>query len=211
MAKIIPAVNAETFFELEGKIEKIRMSSGVIHIDVADGTYTPNVLWHDSGDLNKINFQTELEIHLMVTDVDKKIDAWLVSPVKKIIFHLETSNDPKALIEKIKKKGIQAGVAIKPGISWTEIAHYKGLADYFLFLLVSPGRAGQEMSDKGLEEIRAMRAFCDSCIIEVDGGMNKTTIPSAIKAGANIIVSASAVFDSGSPAQALKELREIFG
>lgn len=211
MAKIIPAINAETFSELEEKIEKIKAVSRIVHIDVADGTYTPNILWHESSDLSKIDSQTELEIHLMMAEADEKIDEWLVSPVKRIIFHVDASRDPKILIEKIKGKGFEAGLALSSGVSWTDAAHYKGIADYFLFLLVSPGKAGQEMDSAGLEEIRAMRGFCGSCIIEVDGGMNKTSIPSAIQAGANIIVSASAVFDSDSPAQALKELREIYG
>ncbi len=209
MLKIIPAINTQSFEEIQGKIKKIKEVSNIVHIDVADGSYTPNILWHDSEDLKKIDEAIKIEAHLMLAQIDKKIENWLIPQIKKIIFQVDASSDPKKLIEKIKSHGIEAGVATKPGISWTEVAHYKGIADYFLFLLVSPGKHGQKMDLKSLEDIRQMRRFCDSCTIEADGGLNEETIPLVLEAGADVFVSASAIFEKDNPIEALSNLRNI--
>ena len=207
--KIVPAINAETIEEILEKIERVKSETNIVHIDVADGSYTPNVLWHQAEDLEKFGEGVDLELHLMLSDIDSRIDSWLTPKVKKIIFQIDASLNPKPLIEKIKSKGIKVGIATKPGISWTKVAHYKGLVDYFLFLLVTPGQAGQVIDLNSLDEVREMRRFCDSCIIEVDGGMNRETIPLALEAGANIIISASAIFNKESPEQAFRELGKI--
>ena len=94
-----------------------------------------------------------------------------------------------------QKNKTEAGIAISPDESIVQALAYKNKINFFQILGVRPGLPGQKMDENTLERIKEVRKLCPSCIIEVDGGMNKETIPKAVSAGANIIVSASAIFD----------------
>lgn len=209
MIEVVPAVNVETFAALEGKIGLIEDHARTIHIDVADGSWTPNVLWHESRDLPNLVSKAKLIFHLMLAEVDEKISPWLCPPVARLIIHPSAARDPKGLVRRVKEAGKEVTFALEPGAPWTELAHYKGMVDSFLFLTVSPGPAGQTFLPQSLEGLKAMRRLCHSCILEVDGGMNAETIPRAVAAGANVIVAASAVFEASHPVTALRQLEFV--
>ncbi len=203
---VIPAINADNFEEIKKRIKLIEPFVDWVHIDAADGTFTKNTIWHNSRDLLDIETNLNIEVHLMMSNVEKRIDDWLLPNIKRIIFHLDGSVVPDFVIKKIKDAGKQAGIAISPDISWTKALHYKGAADIFLVLGVYPGLSGRKIQESCFEKIKEIRKFCPSCIIEVDGGMNKETVKKAVKAGANIIAAGSAIFKEKNIEKAIKEL-----
>ena len=195
---IIPAINAETFEEVKNKLELIKPYAGWAHIDVADGSFADNILWHNPEDIRQISgLNLNLEVHLMISGLEDKIDKWLKPEVKRILFHLSAVGDPDIVIKKCEEIGIEVGISISPEDSVEKALIYKDKVDFFQILAVKPGLPGQKMDESTFEKIKEVRKFCSSCIIEIDGGMNLETIPKAIELGANRIVAASAIFDTG--------------
>lgn len=207
---IIPAVNAQTFEEVQNKIKLIEPYVSWVHLDVADGSFTKNTLWHNLLEFSILETELNIELHFMMNRIEERIDHWLNNSVKKIIFHIDGSKDPGFVIERCHKNKTEVGIAISPDESIAKAMVFKGKVDFFQILGVQPGLPGQKIDENTFERIKEVRKFCPSCIIEVDGGMNKETIPKAISAGANIIVSASAIFDSGKNIkEAIEELKTL--
>ncbi len=213
MIEIIPAINTDNFEEIRRKIKLVEPyfppPGGWVQLDVADGTFTKNTIWHNPKDL--IGFETTLniEVHLMINDIERCVDDWLIPEVKRIIFHLETSKDPDLVIKKIRDAGKEAGIAKGPDTSWTQLAHFRGKVNFFQILAVYPGLAGQELLEKTYEHIRQLRKFCELCIIEVDGGVNKENAKKLIEAGADILVAASAIFSAKGGGDIKKNIEEL--
>lgn len=206
MIQIIPAINSESFEEIQKKIKMIEPFSDWVQLDVADGTFTKNTIWHNSDDLISLKTSLSIEVHLMIDKIEERIDSWLLPNVQRIIFHLGASRDPELVISKIKEAEKQAGIAIGPSESWIKAMSYNYKVDVFQILAVNPGLPGQKAKEEAFETIREMRKFCKECIIEVDGGMNKETAKRAIEAGANIIVAANAVFKNNDIKKNTEEL-----
>lgn len=207
--QIFPAINAKTFEELKEKIKLVEPYVDSIHIDVADGTFTKNTIWHNPSDLMSLDTSLYIEVHLMLNDIDNKISDWLTCPersrgttsVKRIIFHLNGAAHPDFVISEIKKAGKGAGISISPDESVEEALKYKDKVNFFQILGVHPGLAGQKTLESTFDRIKEVRKVCEHCIIEVDGGMNKETAKRAVDAGADIIAAASAIFSAkGGPA-----------
>lgn len=207
---LIPAINADTFEEVQNKIKLVEPYVSWAHLDIADGTFTRNTLWHNLVEFAQIETELNLELHLMTDKVEEKIDHWLNPSVKRIIFHIGGSRDPSFVIDRCHKNKTETGIAISPDESIAQALAYKNKADLFQILGVRPGLPGQKMDENTFDRIKEVRKFWPSCIIEVDGGMNKETIPKAISAGANIIVSASAIFNTGkSIKESIEELKNV--
>ena len=205
---LIPAINADTFEEVQKKIKLIEPYVSWAHLDIADGTFTKNTLWHNAVDLMRIETSLNLEVHLMINNPERRIDEWILPSVKKIIFHLSASEDPDLVINRFKECGKEVGISISLDESVAKALAYQNKVNFFQILGVRPGLPRQKMDENTLGRIKEVRKFCPSCIIEVDGGINKETISSTISAGANIIVSASAIFDAGKNIkEAIKELK----
>lgn len=205
---LIPAINTDAFEEVSRKIKLVEPYAQWAHLDVADGTFTENTLWHNPADLALLKTNLNLEVHLMINNVERRIEDWLARGVKRIIFHLGGTQDAEFVIGKCKEAGIEAGISIAPDESVAKALACQNKVNFFQILGVRPGLPGQKIDENTLGRIKEMRKFCPSCIIEVDGGINKETISSTISAGANIIVSASAIFDAGKNIkEAIKELK----
>ncbi len=192
---LIPAINSVSFEEIQKKIKLVEPYAKWIHLDIADGTFTRNTLWHNLVEFAQIETKLNIEIHLMIDKVEEKIDHWFNPSVKRIIFHIGGSKDPGFVIDRCRKNKTEVGIAISPDESIAKALAYKSKVDFFQVLAVKPGLPGQKMDKNTFERIKEVRKFCPSCIIEADGGMNRETIPKAVEAGANIIVAASAIFN----------------
>ncbi|MCH7883436.1 hypothetical protein IIA95_03410 [Patescibacteria group bacterium] len=211
-AQLIPAINVDSFEEV---IERVRLIEPLaekfgieyLHLDVADGTFTPNTIWHEATDL--VGFKTSLaiEVHLMITDIDRRIEKWLFDPIKRIIFHLEAGRDPDLVIEKCRDAKKEVGLAIRPETAWEKTKPFWDKVDFVQSLSVSPGRAGQRAHINAVDKVRTLRHACPSCIIEVDGGVNADNAGELVKAGANLVVAASAIFGSEDIEQAILNLK----
>jgi len=204
---LIPSINAESFEEVKEKIKMVEPYVLWAHLDISDGTFGKSLTWHNPKDL--LNFETKLnlEAHLMVNEVEKKIDQWIDSPVKRFYFHIGATSNPEIVIEKIKAEGKEVGIAISPEESVFNALSFKDRVDVYQILGVPPGPAGQKMREETFKRIKKVKKNCKSCIIEVDGGINKKTAKKVKEAGADIIVSATAIFsDPEGVEEAIKNL-----
>lgn len=205
--KIIPAINSDSFEEIKKRIKIIEPHVDWVQIDVADGTFTKNTIWHNPHDLALLGTKLKIELHLMIADIDRRIEDWLLPNVGRIVFHISASHDPDFVIEKCKEAGKEVGIAIGPDEPLVKALAYKDKVDVFQILAVHPGLAGQKAMDEAFDRIKEVREACKSCIIEVDGGMNKEIAKRAVEAGANIINAASAIFSQKDIGKAIEELK----
>ena len=206
MTEIIPSINVLDFAEAKAKIKEVEPYVKWAHLDVADGVFTKHVSWHNPDDLSALETKLNLEVHLMIQNPEKQIEKWLATPAQRIIFNQEATKSHQFLIDGLKK---EAGVAIKPDTPWLKLFPYLGKVEVLQLLAVSPGPSGQEFSEEILHKIGHIRSLCKSCIIEVDGGVNKRVAARCIKEGANMLVAGSYLFNSKNIKKAVSELKTI--
>jgi len=114
MPEIIPAINAESFEEVKKKIKLVEPYVKWVHLDVADGTFTPNSIWHDPRDLLALETPLFLEVHLMVADMDIRWRDWVLPKVSRVIFHAEAAHDPELVIGKFTRPERKSGLRLIP-------------------------------------------------------------------------------------------------
>lgn len=207
--EVIPAINVDDFEEVKRRIKLVEPYVKWIQLDICDGTFTKNTTWHNAGDLLSIETPLKIEVHLMINDIEERIEEWLIAPISRIIFHLETAKDPDFVIEECRQAKKEVGIAIGPDTSWTRLVPYLEKIDLIQILGVYPGLPGQKFQENCFDKITRLRKKCPQCIIEVDGGMNAETVKQAIEAGANIIVAAGAIFDAKDIKKAIEELKNV--
>ena len=151
---IIPAVNAQTFEEVQEKIKLIEPFVSWVHLDIADGTFTKNTLWHNLVEFALIETELNIELHLMVDKVEEKIDHWFNPSVKRIIFHVGGSKDPSFIIDRCHKNKTEAGIAISPDESIAQALAFKNKADFFQILGVRRGCRAKKWMKTLLKESR---------------------------------------------------------
>ncbi len=221
LPELIPAVNAETFDEVKAKIKKVEPyaegavsaegpdNGGIkwVHVDVADGSFTDVMLWHDPNDL--LNLQTPLcvEVHLMIDRIDERVADWLKPVVRRVIFHREASENPNVVIDACRAADIQAGIAIKPDSSVDIVLPFLSKVDLVQTLAVVPGPSGQAFRSDTLQKIAALHSAYPACPIEVDGGVNSSTVGAIVKAGATILVAGAAIYGAADIKNAIEDLR----
>lgn len=212
---VIPAINETDFKEVKKKIKAAEdFGASWIHLDVADGKFTKNTLWNNPADLKEIrpktyDLRTKLEVHLMVQNPDEILDEWLDAKVNRVIVHLESVQDFDVIKMKCVAFGVELFLAIKPDTPVERLFNYEGDANEFLILTVNPGLAGQKFKEEQLEKIKALRAKFPDAKIEVDGGANLETAANMKAAGADILVSASHIWESENHKKAYLDLLNI--
>ena len=158
-----------------------------IHLDVMDGIFVENKTYTYEEFYNITRLTTKpKDIHLMVSDVKKYIDEFSKMKPEFLTFHYEAVSEVSSVINYIKELGIKVGMSIKPSTDVAEIAKYLPYLDLVLVMSVEPGRGGQsfiEESTKKIEQLYNLREKENyNYVIEVDGGINDTTIRKCYKA-----------------------------
>jgi ribulose-phosphate 3-epimerase len=213
MIEIIPAINCDSVEEVIKKIKQIEPYTTWAQIDVADGSFTKNTLWHNPDDLIDFETSINLEVHLMINKPEQRVMDWLLPQIKRVIFHIESTHDVDLVIDLCRSEGKEVGLAFGPDTPWTQVAQYKDKVDVFQVLGVYPGLPGQTMEEGTIEKIKNLHNFCadnsKGCIIEVDGGVNESNIKEVIAAGATKLVMASAIFGKADIKTAIEELIQL--
>ncbi len=218
--QVIPAINEVNFEEIKKKIKLAQDfglttadgGAGWVHLDVSDGKFTKNKLWNNPADLSKVQSlksKVKLEVHLMVQNPDEVIDEWLDVKVKRVIVHLESAKDIDVMKMKCMAFGAELFLAVKPDTPVEHLFSHEGDANGFLILAVNPGLAGQKFKENQLEKIKLLRQKMPDATIEVDGGVNANNAKTIKDAGADILVSASAIWGSENPKEAYDKLVSI--
>jgi ribulose-phosphate 3-epimerase len=216
--RLAPSILAADFSALGREIEAAaRGGADQIHVDVMDGHFVPN-LTIGVPVVKSLRKATTLplDVHLMITDPDRYLEPFIDAGANLISVHVEVLPHLHRTIAQIKKLGAKAGVVLNPSTPVSAIEEVAGDVDFVLVMSVNPGFGGQVFIPRSLHKIRAVRDLLDragntTAPIEVDGGVDLTTVVSVVEAGADWLVAGNAIFGSGdaeSAARALKAAAE---
>ena len=208
--RITPSILNADHANLNAEIAKIAEDSDLVHLDIMDNLFVPNLTW-DFSAAEKIISECPIPVdaHLMINDVDRIALDYAQAGAGSVTIHIESAKTPAQTFKALRKLGARAGMALKPG---TEIELYSDLLseiDMLLIMTVEPGFGGQKFMADMMDKVRRSKALIgDRPIwIQVDGGVSMETSAIAREAGADTFVAGSAVFNSPDPAEMVKMLR----
>ena len=201
--KLAPSILAADFARLGDQVrEAERAGADRIHVDVMDGHFVPNISMGTPiiGCLRMVT-RLPLEAHLMISNPDLFVDEFTHAGIDAFLVHWEGNNDLSRTVRHIKALGKRVGVAINPATSATVLEEIIEELDQVLVMTVNPGFGHQHFLHATLKKIRRAREMIDrmhlNCGLEVDGGIDATTAPLAVAAGADVLVAGSAIFSDG--------------
>jgi ribulose-phosphate 3-epimerase len=152
-----------------------------------------------------------LDVHLMISEPDRYLEAFVAAGATLVSVHAEVLPHLHRTLQAIKALGARAGVALNPSTPVTAIEEVAGDVDFVLVMSVNPGFAAQRFIPRAVRKVAAVRALLDAAgsaaPIEVDGGIDLTTAPLVVAAGARILVAGNAIFGAADPVEALRALR----
>jgi len=212
--KLAPSILAADFARLGDQVaEADRSGADRIHVDVMDGHFVPNLSMGPPiiASLRRVT-RLPLEAHLMISNPDVFVDEFVHAGTDSFLVHWEGNNDLSRTVQRIKALGKTVGVAVNPATSAAVLEEIIQDLDQVLVMTVNPGFGHQHFLHTTLPKIARARHFIDrikpNCSLEVDGGIDATTAPLAVAAGADVLVAGSAIFnDSESVTAAMQRLR----
>jgi ribulose-phosphate 3-epimerase len=214
MVEIAPSILSADFMRLGEEIAAAeRGGAGVIHVDVMDGHFVPN-LTVGVPVVKSIARATRLPIdaHLMIMEPGRYAEQFVEAGAAMVSVHVEVDPHLHRTLMSIKSKNALAGVVINPTTPLVALEEALPYADYVLVMSVNPGFGGQKFIKSSLDKVRRLKRMIDErglqTRIEIDGGIDRTNIAEVVAAGAEIIVAGSAVFGHSDPAQSVRELRD---
>jgi ribulose-phosphate 3-epimerase len=196
--RICPSILSADFANFESELATID-SSDLIHVDVMDNHFVPNLTFGLDTVRRLQQLSTKpLDVHLMIEDVDRWALDYADLGVFSITFHAEATDDAVALAQKIRAKGCRAGLALKPGTAISAFEQSFSEFDQILVMTVEPGFGGQSLIEETLPKVSEVRKIIDrdglSTWLQVDGGIDRENIARVAKCGADTFVAGSAVF-----------------
>ena len=208
--RIAPSILSADFADLATAIDRISGETSLLHVDVMDGHFVPN-LTIGPPVVAAINRHTEmtLDCHLMMTNPGNYLEAFRHAGADWISVHVEV-DDTAALIAEMRALGVSPGLAINPETPFEAIEPWVAKVSHVLVMTVHPGFGGQSFMDEVVPKIRQVaRAARDTdTLVEVDGGIDARTIGLTAEAGARCFVAGQAVFGQADPAGAVRALRD---
>ena len=213
---IAPSVLAADFLHLEKDIKRAEAAGAdMIHCDVMDGVYVPNISFGFSI-ISKIRKVTTLplDVHMMTCCPEKYIDVLKDAGACNVTVHSDYSDGDTVMrtVEAVRNAGMKASVSLKPGRAAEDAFRFAGLCDMILVMTVEPGFGGQRFMRDMLPKIRELDGYISSkgydCAIEVDGGIDLETIGECAEAGASVFVVGTASFGSRNMKKRVGDLRE---
>jgi ribulose-phosphate 3-epimerase len=212
--QIAPSILSADFAALgEAVAAAERGGADLIHVDVMDGHFDPNITIGPAvvKSLKRVS-RVPLDVHLMITDPDRYIEAFASAGASMISVHVEVLPHLHRTVHAIKALGVKAGVVLNPATPVVALEQIAGDVDFVLVMSVNPGFGGQTFIPRSEAKVREVRAALDragnvAALIEIDGGIDLTTAPGVVAAGARILVAGQAIFGTSDPERATRDLK----
>jgi len=211
---IAPSLLSADFSRLGEELSALEAAGAdLIHLDLMDGHYVPNLSFGFPVIAMLRRFtKLPLDAHLMVSNPADYVDRLADLGVTGVTFHQECDPHSHRLLRRIRDLGMKAGVALNPSVGLETLQWLLPELDYVLLMSVNPGFSGQSFISSTLQKTTALKQLIDASghtiHIEVDGGVSDQNAAQLIKAGADMLVSASFIFGSGDYAKAIASLRQ---
>jgi len=209
--RIQPSILSADFVNMQRDVEAIGTADAV-HVDVMDNHFVPNLTFGlEMVTRVQAVSPVPLDVHLMITDVDRWAPGYAELGVFSVTFHAEATADPVGLARRLREIGSRAGLAVKPGTDVTPYLELLPEFDQLLVMTVEPGFGGQTFMTDMMPKVAAVRAAAGAAgldvWLQVDGGITVDTIGIAAEAGADTFVAGSSVYGAPDAADAIAALR----
>jgi ribulose-phosphate 3-epimerase len=213
--RLAPSLLAADLADLAGALDLCEKGGAdLVHFDVMDGHFVPNLSFGIPV-LKAVRARTRLpiDVHLMVSNPDRLLDDYLAAGASRVIVHWEAAVHLDRLLDQIRKRGAQAGVAVNPATPVELLADALPRLDFVLVMSVNPGFGGQSFLPRALDKARRLRRMIEisglPVEIEMDGGIDRDNIARVVAAGVDVCVAGSAVFGAGDAQAIMAEMSEL--
>lgn len=210
--RITPSILNADQNNLSSEIAKIAKSADLLHLDIMDNKFVPNLTWDFEAASQIIkNSPLPVDAHLMISDPDIQAISYAEIGCASVTIHYEATSKAKQTLAAIRRAGARAAIAIKPNTDFSVLIDLKEYIDMILIMTVEPGFGGQKFMNEMMEKVKSARKLIGEADIwlQVDGGISVDTIAFARDAGADTFVAGSAVFKAEDPSEMVERLRVI--
>ncbi|MDD5455509.1 MAG: ribulose-phosphate 3-epimerase [Candidatus Margulisbacteria bacterium] len=215
MIKVAPSILSANFNHLAEDVRKIeKAGADYVHIDVMDGRFVPNITFGPVviKDLKKAT-SLPLDVHLMILDPQDYVEEFIKVGADIISIQYEASVHLDRILNLIKEKGAKASLAINPSTNIEVVFPVLSIVDQVLVMTVNPGFAGQKLIPYCINKVKALKKEIEkqklNIDIEVDGGITEENVKQLTRAGANVLVAGSTVFNSKDIRQTIRNLKKV--
>ena len=214
MAVLAPSIISADFTRLGESLGAVERYASSWHVDVMDGHYVPNLTIGPMvvEAIAKISSLPQ-DVHVMISNVDDTWEWYARSGARRIAYHHDQCTDPVKLADVIRGTGVGPGLAVNPDVDVAVIEPYLDAIDHVIVMSVFPGFSGQKFIPEALPKLERLRTLVDGrgggIDLYIDGGVNQDNAASCVEAGADVLISASAIFSAGDPPAVAERLHRI--